>query len=206
MQHEDDDGDRDSIRSEARGRALDSLLVEHLAALEGYVHLRLGARLRSRESVSDLVQSVCADVLRAAPNFVYRGDAQFRAWLFQHAIHKIASKAEYHGRQRRSPEREVRIAHADDEPGARVSQLFASVCSPSRGLAAREFVALFESAFAKLPDDQQEAVSLRRIVGLEYADIARRMERSEGAVRNLVHRGLARLSDLLQTRGKGDFA
>ena len=60
-----------------------------------------------------------------------------------------------------------------------------------------------EAAFDQLPDDYREAVVLRRIVGLDYADLAAAMERSQGAVRNLVHRGVARLSTLLDSRDDG---
>ena len=51
-----------------------------------------------------------------------------------------------------------------------------------------------EQAFAELPADYQEAISLQRLCGMDYAEIAARMQRSEGAARNLVHRGLSRLA------------
>ena len=51
-----------------------------------------------------------------------------------------------------------------------------------------------EQAFATLSDDYREAISLRRLCGMSYAEIAERMQRSESAVLNLVHRGLAQLA------------
>ena len=51
-----------------------------------------------------------------------------------------------------------------------------------------------QAAFDELPADYREAVTLHRICGLNHAEIAAKMERSEGAVRNLVYRGLSRLA------------
>ena len=45
-----------------------------------------------------------------------------------------------------------------------------------------------------LPADQAEAVLLRVVAGLDYAGVAEVMDRSTGAVRVLVHRGLKRLA------------
>ena len=43
----------------------------------------------------------------------------------------------------------------------------------------------------------REAVTLHRLCGLSHAEIAERMNRSEGAVRNLVYRGISRLALLV---------
>jgi DNA-directed RNA polymerase specialized sigma24 family protein len=45
-----------------------------------------------------------------------------------------------------------------------------------------------------LPADQAEAVLLRVLAGLDYPAVAEVMDRSTGAVRVLVHRGLKRLA------------
>ena len=62
----------------------------------------------------------------------------------------------------------------------------------------RERWQALEAAFDALPDDYREAITLSRVVGLGYPEIADAMDRSEGAVRNLVYRGLSRLSTLLE--------
>ncbi len=59
-------------------------------------------------------------------------------------------------------------------------------------------MARLEAAFAQLAPDQRQAVVLRRVVGLPYDEIAREMDRNEGAVRTLVYRGVARLASLLE--------
>ena len=90
----------------------------------------------------------------------------------------------------RDPERE---APTPDDSQALLA-CYASLCTPSRELASAEALRRIESAFDELPEDYQEAITLYRLCGLDYAEIAERMARSEGAVRNLVYRGLSRLA------------
>ena len=54
-----------------------------------------------------------------------------------------------------------------------------------------------------LPTDQAEAVLLHVMVGLGYAEIAQVMDRSSGAVRVLVHRGLRRLRSSIAVSAAG---
>ena len=64
------------------GGALDALLERHLPALRVYVRLQAGDFLREQESSSDIVQSVCRELLQDLDAFEYRGEGQFRAWLY----------------------------------------------------------------------------------------------------------------------------
>ncbi|MCB9876578.1 MAG: hypothetical protein H6835_03160 [Planctomycetes bacterium] len=80
--------------------------------------------------------------------------------------------------------------------GACRSSRHSCACRSARSCAPRSRSAT-SCSLDQLPEDYREAILLRRVVGLEYAEIAAPMERSDGATRNLVHRGLARLSALL---------
>ncbi|MFY9344794.1 MAG: RNA polymerase sigma factor [Planctomycetota bacterium] len=182
--------------------AVEALLVESLPWLEAYLRLQVGGALRKKESLSDLVQSVCVEALRDLSKFEFRGEGQFRHWLCKHALHKVVNKREYYDAQKRDMAREVGLGQGGSgDSVASVLQCYASLCTPSRHAAGREELARFEAAFDTLPEDMREAITLRRIVELEYDAIAAAMQRSEGAVRNLVYRGLARLSGLLQNSG-----
>ncbi|MCA8948498.1 MAG: sigma-70 family RNA polymerase sigma factor [Planctomycetes bacterium] len=178
--------------------ALQALVVRHMDGLEGYLRLRMGARLRARESCSDLVQSVCREVLRDLDRFDYRGEAAFRHWLYTRARHKLAHRFRDLGAERRDPRRERPL---DDvlagRGGAALMRSYGLLATPSRALAEREAIARIEAAFDELPEDYREALTMRRLMGLEYPAIAEHMQRSEGAVRNLVHRAIARLTILL---------
>lgn len=199
----DESGSGSDLAARASGgdrQALGLLLARHLPSLQAYVRLKAGPVLRARESLSDLVQSVCVEVLQDLPGFEFRGEARFRHWLFQHALHKVVNKANYHRAQKRDLGRERAMPAGDSASGEHASVLacYASICTPSRHASGREALARFEAAFDRLPDDYREAITLQRLVGMPYAEIAAAMGRSEGAVRNLVHRGLARLTTLLE--------
>ncbi|MEZ5966277.1 MAG: sigma-70 family RNA polymerase sigma factor [Planctomycetota bacterium] len=179
--------------------ALAGLVVRHLPGLQAYLRLRMGGLLRAKESCSDLVQSVCREVLGEIGRFEYRGEAAFKHWLYTRARHKLLHRARDLGAQRRNASREQPI---DGMVSRDVLDAYRTLATPSRVLAAQEEVARIERAFDALPDDYREAVSMRRMMGLEYAEIAERMGRSQGAVRNLVHRAIARLTIELEA-GEG---
>src|SRR5258705_6880905 len=77
----------DSVRLAERAAAgdraaLDELVVRHVDGLRAFVRLRVGPELRARESSSDLVQSVCREVLQDARRFQHAGESAFKSWLY----------------------------------------------------------------------------------------------------------------------------
>ena len=184
--------------------AIEQLLERHLPGLRAYIRLRAGAGLRARESSSDIVQSVCRDVLENMGRFRYPGEAAFRAWLYATAMRKIADRAEYWRAAMRDPAREVRLSpgttsRPSGTDDARLAEVYrASFFSPSQAAIGREALVKLEAAFEKLPEDYREVIVLSRIVGLSRAEIAEKMGRTEASVRNLVSRALAELAEHLE--------
>ena len=162
------------------------------------------SRRCARESSSDIVQSVCRDVLENMGRFRYPGEAAFRAWLYATAMRKIADRAEYWRAAMRDPAREVRLSpgsatRPSGTDDARLAEVYrASFFSPSQAAIGREALVRLEAAFEKLPEDYREVVVLSRIVGLSRAEIAQKMGRTEASVRNLVSRALAELAEHLE--------
>lgn len=181
----------DQPDASSRERALESLLVEHTERLTAFVALRMGAALRARESVHDVVQSICGEVLARAPEFEFRGVPEFRAWMFRIAANRIATKGRYHQRERRDPAREVHLSPTSDE---RLLTQYGSICSPSRFLATEEALRQFEEAFARLPEPYRIAISMRYLAQADYETVAAELDRSVPATRMLVSRGLAALA------------
>ncbi|MCA8949071.1 MAG: sigma-70 family RNA polymerase sigma factor [Planctomycetes bacterium] len=169
--------------------AIERLLVRHLPRLQAWLGLRMGAQLRARETPEDLVQSVAREVLEDLGGFEWRSEASFRHWLFLRAQRKLVDKARHVGAEQRSPARERPL----ETPSGEVPHA-GRWLTPSGEAASLEEVRRIEQAFATLSDDYREAISLRRLCGMSYAEIAERMQRSESAVLNLVHRGLAQLA------------
>lgn len=181
----------DLVLRASRGSApaVDELLALNLPALRTFIRLRTGQRIRSKESCSDLVQSVCREVLEDMDGFEYRGAKAFRHWLFTAALRKIVDRDRFYTKEKRDAARE---ASPRDE--ADLVALYRHVFTPSRAAAAREDIDRFEEAFDELPDVQREVITLVRLVGLDYGEVAERIGRSEASCRNELSRGLARIA------------
>ncbi len=193
------DQSRVLFEAASRGDAasLNTLIERHLPALFAYVRLNIGPKLRRREASGDLVQSICREVLADAGAFRYEGEGAFRVWLYTQALHKIRHRAEFWGAQKRDPGKEVPPPDRSGHDGG-LFDAYQSFCTPSRAVMRRETIERIESAFAELPDDYREVILLSRVVGLTRTEIASRMGRTEAAIRNLLPRALAALSDRIE--------
>lgn len=189
--------DRLLVEAATRGdaRAVEQLIAGHLPGLRAYLRLRAGAKLRARESSSDLVQSVCRDVLENLENFKYPGEAAFRAWLYATALRKVADRAEYWQAQKRDIARDVPLEGNDE---ALLAVYRTSFASPSAHAMGREAMERLEGAFERLPEDYREVIVLSRICGLSRTEVAQAMQRTEASVRNLLSRALAELAEHLE--------
>lgn len=175
--------------------AVDELLNAHLPDLRTFVRLRAGPFLRDYESSSDLVQSVCREILTQRERFQYPGEEGFRRWLYTTVVRKISKRADHHRAQCRDVGRNVPLA--EESKGGSLLDSYRRFASPSADMQAGEEIKRIEEAFDQLPDDYREVVTLARIAGLPHKEIAERMGRSEGSVRMLLFRALERLSELL---------
>ncbi len=172
-----------------------SQLFEHnLPALTAFLRAKVGGELAGRESVRDLAQSVCREVLRDLDQLTFRGEEQFRAYLFLQASRKVVDRYRYHKQEMRDAARIEPLPSEAEE--AELLGTYGSL-TPSRAAGAKEELSRVEAALQLLPEAQRDAVLLSRIAGLSYQEIARQKGATEAAVRGMVARGLARLSGLL---------
>ncbi len=190
--------DDESLLNAARdgdNTALEELLARHYGMVRAFVRLRVDPATRLRESVSDLVQSICREVLQRADRFEYQGEAAFRSWLCEAALRKLRDRRAHHLAQRRDPAREVRAA---DGGWDLLADAYRTTLDPVGHAMRIEEIECLELAFDTLSEDQREAITLRRVCGLSYAEIGQRLgSRSEAAARQLTSRGLARLGSKL---------
>jgi RNA polymerase sigma-70 factor (ECF subfamily) len=188
-----------AARGDAEAREL--LLERHLDDLRAFVRLRAGALVRAQESHSDLVQSVCREVLEHADQFRFPSEDGFRRWLFTTALRKLTERRDHYLAQKRDVLRQVPLAPPDDhgEHGGaydeeRLLDCYRNFATPSQHAIVREELARIESAFEQLTEEHREVITLAKVAGLSRAEIAVQMNRSEGAVRMLLVRALAELA------------
>lgn len=195
-----DEPDAETIAAATRGdqAAVSELLERYLPGLRAFVRLRAGDVVHGREEHSDIVQSVCRDVLENLDRCRYGGDEGFRRWLYRTALRKIADRHEHYHAKKRDVQREGSF-------GSHPSAARSPTPTPSEHAIASEKLARIERALASMPPDYREVIVLARYVGLSHREIAAEMGRSELAVRTLLSRALARLAELLDDgRGPAD--
>jgi RNA polymerase sigma-70 factor (ECF subfamily) len=189
-----DSGDLVDRAAQGDPAAVHALLERHFAGLQRYLRRRSGPLLQAKESSADLVQSVCREVLEQLRDerFEYRGEAEFKQWLYQAAQFKLENRARYWHAQKRDARRE----RAPVDSSSRAGEVFRTLCTPSRDAAVKEELARFERAFAELPDVQRQIIVLARIENLAHKEIAQRLGLTEAHSRVLLSRALARLARL----------
>jgi RNA polymerase sigma-70 factor (ECF subfamily) len=185
-------------------RAGDSVALGRL--LESYRnYLRILARtqidsgLRLRLEPSDLVQETLLEATRDFKRFAGTTERELMIWLRRILIRNLADQAKSSKRQRRDRHRQESLEALLDRSGSEVADaLSRGITCPSAQASRREQAVLLADALAKLPGDYREVVILRNLEHRKFEEIARRMERSSGAVRMLWARALEKLSQLME--------
>jgi len=166
---------------------LDEFFVQQLPWLRAMVRLNGGAQLRDQESCSDLVQTVCRQLLERGVGVEYRDAKSLRSWLFTAVLNKIKQRNRHYGAKKRAGD--AGSVPFDD---AMLVNSYAALCSPSHHAILKEQVDLLERAFDRLPEHYQEVLSC--VVGLSQEETAAQMNRTVPSMRNLLSRALVELA------------
>lgn len=118
----------------------------------------------------------------------FRGRAALSTWLY-----RVATNACHDLARRRA--RQPRTVPLDDDRGGTRPEI-ADLATVDR-LASAELRPDLRDALQQLDADQRHAVLLRDVVGASYADIAAAQDVALGTAKSRVHRGHARLAELL---------
>ena len=175
------------IESASRGdpAACAELLVRYLPQLEAFISVTLGRRLATVESVADLVQSTCREVLEDVSTFEYRGELAFKRFLFLQARRKIIGRARYHQAQRRDIHRR---SQTDDEV---LERALITLLTPQRTAAGKDAAASLARSVRDLPGGQRQILVLCRGFGLTPAEAAEELGIQPEEARVRLHRALA---------------
>jgi RNA polymerase sigma-70 factor (ECF subfamily) len=151
-----------------------ALYRKYLPQVYSFAFYELG----NHHDAEDVTERVFVSALDALPRFEERAESgsTFRVWLFRIARNAISNQRRTMARRREAPAALAEHLPAEWQPD---------------GLAIRdEERARTWAAVARLPADRRRAVILRFVEEMSTAEIASVMERSEGAVRVLLHRAL----------------
>jgi len=187
------DGDRE---------ALAVLLERYREFVRLVVHGRARGRLRARLDSSDMIQETLLHAAKNIQQFEGSAEEELRAWLGRIAEREVIHQMRRHlGAEKRAVAKEQPLVPADDSASGRDpgpdQRLGKMPSSPSMALMRKERALLLSGALSRLPDDYREVLRLRNLEGLEFPEIAVRLQRSAGAVRVLWVRALRKLREEL---------
>ena len=106
-----------------------------------------------------------------------------RPWLIRTVIHRSL-----HSRRSR-----LRRARWEDLGGGTV--MSCAFCDPERDLEIRDLLDVLDKALASLSAEQRRVIELRDLDGLEYQEIAERLDVPVGTVRSRLNRARARVRE-----------
>ncbi len=175
-------------------------LLRYEAWLRLLARNEIDSRFAGKFDPSDAVQQTMLEAWKGWDQFRGCQEPQRLAWLRQILAHQLAHLARhYGGTQKRDVAREVSIDQTLCQSAQRLDALLpAGDRSPSGVAAANEQRLQLAEVLQRLPPDYRQVIMLRNIEDLPHEEVARRMNRTAGAVRMLWLRALAALKDAMQ--------
>lgn len=182
----------------ARGGTADALgrLLDRYGNYLGLLaRVQVGRRLQGKIDPADLVQETFLEAHRHFPVFRGQSEPEVAAWLRQIMAGVLSNLLRrYLGTQGRDVRFERELAGELDRSSQALDGGFADPGpTPSKLAVGRERAVLLADALGRLPDDYREVIILRNLEELPFAEVAKRMRRSEDAVQKLWVRSLAKL-------------
>jgi RNA polymerase sigma-70 factor (ECF subfamily) len=171
---------------EGSPEALNRLYERCAGRLLAFIRLRLGKDLRSRLESRDILQATLLKSLDHLDDFRGNEARSLMAWLARIAEREIRDNADFHHRQRRDAAREVPLE--DDAP------LPALTRSALSHVIIDQETRRLEEALDALEPAHRDVILLRKFEDLSFAEIGRRLGRSEDASHMLLARAMTALT------------
>ena len=166
--------------------ALNLLYDRSAARLLAFIRLRLGPDLRQRLESRDILQAAMLRSLERIRQFEGHETRSWMSWLTRIAENEIRDRVDYQHRQRRDAARDVPL---DEE-----APLKALTRSALTRVIQDEESRRLETAIDALPDAHREIILLRTFQELSFAEIGKRLGKSEDACRMLMVRAMTALT------------
>jgi RNA polymerase sigma-70 factor, ECF subfamily len=161
--------------------ALEELYLIHFDRIYSYLHMTVG----NRHDAEDLTTQTFLKMLESIGRFRWQA-APFSAWLFRIA-HNL-SMDHFRSRRRWQPEEEVPEPLGSEEPSAEMEAM--------QSIGRQSMLELIDT----LSPEQQQVLTLKFVFNFPNADVAKILDKTEGAIKSLQHRALASLQKQIQDR------
>ncbi len=165
--------------------------------------MQLDDRPRQRIDASDVVQQTLLEAHQKRGQF-QGAESDLAAWLRVALANNIRDALRKLRRQKRDVARQRSLEAAVEESSQRLGQwLAADATSPSMRAVRNEDLLRMADALLQLPEAQRDAIVLHHLHGWTICEVAQRLERTDAAVAGLLHRGLRKLRQLMQSENEG---
>jgi RNA polymerase sigma-70 factor, ECF subfamily len=163
------------------------LYKTHLRDVYSYSYYRVG----NHHDAEDLTEQTFLQAYRHFERALHESEGRpLRPWLIKIA-HNLA--ANFYRDRARKPEFAIEDAGMISAPHTTESLV-----------EGREELADILAGVAALPDDRREALIMRFALGMDNREIARALDRSDGATKVLLHRAIRQLEGIIESqRGDG---
>jgi RNA polymerase sigma-70 factor, ECF subfamily len=161
--------------------ALEELYLIHFDRIYSYLHMSVG----SKHDAEDLTTQTFMKMLESIGRFRWQS-APFSAWLFRIA-HNLAMD-HFRARRRWQPEADVPEPPGEAEPSAELEAM--------QSIGRQSMLELIE----KLSPEQQQVLTLKFVFNFPNADVAKILDKTEGAIKSLQHRALASLQKQIASK------
>jgi RNA polymerase sigma-70 factor (ECF subfamily) len=193
--------EHDLVRRAIAGErlSLERLLLLHARRLSRHLQPAIPSVLRGVVDVDDILQQTFLQVFRDIRTFEPAKQESFYAWLRAIADNRLVDCVREHTRKKRGGDfrRQVAGGHQGSAAADILDLLAGSKASPSVSVSRREMIEAIQIAVASLPEDQRQAIQLHCLDGRSLDESAQLMEKSPGAIRALVYRGMCKLREQL---------
>ena len=158
----------------------------HLRDVYSYSYYRVG----DHHDAEDLTEQTFLQAYRHFERAQRESDGRpLRPWLIRIA-HNLA--ANYYRDRSRRPQ-----THLED------AAILSAPHETADLVEGRQELQEVLEGVAELPDDRREALIMRFALGMDNREIARALDRTEGATKVLIHRAIKQLEEGLKDRGEG---
>jgi RNA polymerase sigma-70 factor, ECF subfamily len=164
--------------------------------------LQLDGGPRNRIDASDIVQQTLLEAHAKAGQF-QGDDSALAAWLRQALVNNLRDAWRALRKGKRDIRREQSLEDAMEQSSARLQGMLAAPPdkgkSPSQQAVRNEDLLRMADALTQLPESQREAIVMHHLQGCSLTKTARSMEKTDAAVAGLLHRGLKKLREIMNS-------
>jgi len=169
----------------------DTLAFEELVARHrDKIYARAYSMVRNEDEALDLSQEAWIKGWQRLKQF--QGDSSFVTWMTRVTINVCLDHL-----RKRKRERAESIEQMDEDSGGVERQMPVDVPDPIAGLDRQELRVRIDKALGQLSEAHRTSLVLHEFEGLEYKEIARRMECSIGTVMSRLFYARRRMASLL---------